>query len=158
MSQSQTPRADLVFAVVLTGFGGASLFESWRMPRLENLGINPLSAPGLTPGVISLVLVILGVMLLVRSRGAFTGRRGEAEGGWGRLIIALALCLAFALGLLGHLPFPAATAIFVFVFVLVFTLRRTAPVRAIIMAAALAVATAAAVTFLFQEIFLVQLP
>ena len=158
MSHSQTPRADLVFAVVLTGFGGASLFESWRMPRLENLGINPLSAPGLTPGVIALVLVILGVMLLARSLRAFSAARGEAEGGWGQLLIALALCLAYALGLLGHVPFPIATAIFVFVFVLVFTLRRMGPLRTIAMAAALAVGTAAAVTFLFQEIFLVQLP
>ena len=71
MSESQSPRADLVFSVVLTLVGAATLFESWRMPRLENLGINPLSAPGVTPALLGAVLTVLGLMLLGRSLGAF---------------------------------------------------------------------------------------
>lgn len=158
MSASQSPRADLYFSVVLTLVGGAAVFESWRMPRLENLGIDPLTAPGVTPALVGGVLTLLGLMLFVRSLSSFGAARAEPQRGWGRLVVTLALCLAYALGLVGRVPFWLATALFVGVFVLVFTWDRAHALRRIAIAVGLAVATAAAVTYLFQSIFLVRLP
>ena len=158
MSVSQSPRADLYFSVVLTLLGGATVFESWRMPRLENLGIDPLTAPGVTPALIGAVLTVLGLALLVRSLANRGGERPTPEQGWGRLLVTLVLCLAYAVGLVGWLPFWLATAIFVAVFVALFTFDRTRPLRPLAMAVALAVVTAAAVTYLFEDIFLVRLP
>ncbi len=158
MSASQSPRADLYFSVVLTLVGAAAVFESWRMPRLENLGIDPLTAPGVTPALVGGVLTLLGLMLFVRSLAAVGAARPAAEGGWGRFAVTLGLCLAYALGLVGRVPFWLATALFVAVFVLVFTWDRARALRRIAIAVGLAVATAAAVTYLFQSIFLVRLP
>ena len=129
------------------------------MPRLADLGVHPMSAPGLTPGVLGLVLACLGLVLLVQSARspAPNAEEGGGEGGWGRLAVTLAFCFAYAAVLLGRVPFWLATALFVGVFVLTFTFGRS-KARALGMAAALAVATAASVTFLFQQVFLVQLP
>ena len=63
-----TPRrADLIFSALLTALALAVVVESWRMPRLAELGVHPMSAPGLTPGLIGLVLAALGMALLLRS-------------------------------------------------------------------------------------------
>lgn len=158
---SSTPRADLWFSLVLTLFGVAAMVESWRMPRLAELGINPLSAPGLTPGLLALVLTGLGVALLVRSlravrAGAVAAPR--AEGSWGRLALALVLCLLYALVLVGTLPFMVATGLFVFAFTVLFSWTGRRPAATIAGAALLAVAVAVAVTLLFERVFLVRLP
>ena len=158
MSASQSPRADLYFSVVLTLVGGATVFEAWRMPRLENLGINPLTAPGVTPALVGAVLTLLGLALFARSVASRGAGPGAPECGWGRLLVTLALCLVYAVGLVGWLPFWLATAIFVAVFVALFTFDRTRPLRPLVMAVGLAVVTSAAVTFLFEDIFLVRLP
>lgn len=160
MSASQSPRADLYFSVALTLLGGATVFESWRMPRLENLGINPLTAPGLTPGFLGVVLTVLGFILFVRTVRAPAGAAtaGTPEMGWARLGLTLALCLIYAVGLVGRIPFWAATALFMVVFIAVFTFDRARALRSTAIAVILAIATAAAVTILFQDIFLVRLP
>ena len=147
--------ADFWFALILTAFGGAVVVESWRMPRLAELGVNPMSAPGLTPGLLGVVLAGLGLALLLRSALA-APPPAAAEGGWDRLALTLALCLVYALGLLGRVPFWLATALFVGAFALTFTWRGGG--RAVLLAALLASGTAAVVSTLFQEVFLVRLP
>jgi putative tricarboxylic transport membrane protein len=72
------------------------------------------------------------------------------------------LVLLYTLGLVGLVPFWAATAVFVFAFVLVFEVVLASPRRAlgqsIPWAAGLAIVTAAAVTLVFERGFLVRLP
>ena len=147
--------ADFWFALLLTVFGAAVVVESWRMPRLGDLGVDPMSAPGLTPGLLGVVLTGLGLVLLLRRTR--TPRRGDGEGGWGRLAITAVLCLAYAAVLLGRVPFWFATALFVGAFALTFTWSGPKP-RVVLVAAALALAVALAVSALFQDVFLVRLP
>jgi hypothetical protein len=159
---SETPRADFWFSIAVTVLGVAVVAESLRMPRLENLGVHPMSAPGLTPGLIGLVLAGLGAALFLRTlrvRAAATAASAESEAGGGRrLAISMALCLIYAIVLLGWLPFWLATGVFVFAFVLTFTWQRRAAARLAATAAALAISVAAAVTLLFERVFLVHLP
>ncbi len=158
---SKTPRADLWFSLVIIALAVAVVIESWRMPRFANLGIHPMSVPGLTPGALGAALGILGMALFLRSlrgRKVATATDPTAAEGWLRLASTLAFCLLYAVGLLGWLPFWLATAIFVFAFVLAFTWRARAAVRAILTAGCLAIATSAAVTLLFERVFLVRLP
>ena len=158
-------RADLVFAVLLTALALWVLAESWRMPRLAELGVHPMSAPGLTPGLIALVLAGLGLSLLWRSlRNAPAnpdvpaGPAGAGNTVWHRALLALVLCLVYALGLLGRLPFMWATGLFVFGFVAAFAFERRRPARGLIGAALMAVAVSVSVGLLFEQLFLVRLP
>ncbi len=165
---SETPRADFWFSVAITVLGLGVVAESLRMPRLENLGVHPMSAPGLTPGLIGFVLAGLGVALFLRSLRARTAATsaaapreagaGEAATGGRRLLISLVLCLIYAMVLLGQLPFWLATALFVFAFVLIFTWQRRKAAQLAATAAVLAIVVAAAVTLLFEQVFLVRLP
>lgn len=164
-------RADFLFSLVLIVIGVATVVESWRMPRFENLGVEPMTAPGLTPGVLGLVLGLLGFVLLYRAVAAGGWRRAgpaaaeqavERRDAFRRVGLTLLLTLGFAGFLVGRMPFWLATAIFVFLFVALFEWRRGDGWRRhlarLAVALALAVATALAVTYLFEEVFLVRLP
>lgn len=164
-------RADLVTAVLLVCFGLGVVEEAWRMPRLEERQINPLTVPGLVPGLLGAVLAVMGAILLVRSvyaGGLRAGPGGDAadgdaeRGSWPRTLLTAVLCLVYAAGLVGHVDFRVATALFVFAFVVVFEWTPgAAPIRrgrAIAVAAVLAVLVALAVALVFQELFLVRLP
>lgn len=156
-------RVDLIFAILLTAFALWVLVESWRMPRLAELGVHPMSAPGLTPGLLALILVGLGLALLwrsLRAPAASATREIEATGNtqWSRALLALGLCLVYALGLLGNLPFQWATGLFVFAFVTAFGFDRGRPLRSVSGAALMAFAVAVSVSLLFEQVFLVRLP
>jgi putative tricarboxylic transport membrane protein len=157
-------RADLWFAILLTALSVVVVVESWRMPRLGHLGVHPMSAPGLTPGLIGVVLFGLGLALLVRSLRARAAAvaavpPGAAAGPtlWSRALLALVLCLVYAPGLLGRLPFMWATGLFVFAFVAVFSFERARALRTLGGAAAMALAVAVSISLLFEKLFLVRL-
>ena len=80
-----------------------------------------------------------------------------------RFLLAAVLCVAYAAGLVGRgPPFWLATAVFVFVVILAFRWAELKAdgrlARGAAVAAACAIGTAAAVTLVFQELFLVRLP
>lgn len=132
---------------------------SWTMDRLERYGAALYSAPGLVPGLLGMVLLVLGVLLGVRALREGALRSGSADPslrqGWGGAALVLALCFGYAVGLVGHAPFWLATFLFVTAFVAVFeypSLRRmaTAPLYG--------AGTSFLVTTLFEAVFLVRLP
>lgn len=144
--------------------------ESYNMPRLEERSINPWTAPGLVPGMLGIIIAVLGAAMALRS--IYAGAIGapaavdpdaaETRSGWARFILCLALCLCYALVLVGHAPFWLATGLFVFTFVAAFEWRREDDRRAragkLAIAVALAAAAALAIPFLFEKLFLVRLP
>lgn len=177
-------RVDLWFSLVLITVGVGAGYEAWRMPRLTELGVHPMTVPGLTPGVIAAIIVLLGIVLLLRSLRSLTSirpvdaapaavarpesaatsglddaARADAAGGWHRVGITLALTLGYAGVLVGRMPFWLATACFVFAFVLLFEAHggRGWPAR-IGTALGLAAAVALSVTWVFESVFLVRLP
>lgn len=140
---------------------------SWKMDRLTHLQATIHTAPGLVPGLLGLAIAIMGLLLILRSvrAGALAQAHIPAfspREHW-RLLTALALCLAFALGLLGSgLPFWLASAIFIAVFVFVFQFgdRKAAGTlaRGALFAAAFGLICGGAIHYAFQELFLVRLP
>ncbi len=164
-------RADLVTAAVLLSLGLFVVAEAWRMPRLEERQINPLTVPGIVPGLLGLVLVAMASVLLIRSirAGGLRSRSdteeaaGEGDGSsWRRLGLTAALCLAYAAGLVGHVDFRLATGLFVFAFVALFEWNPGQSLirhgRTVGWAAVQAALVALAVAVVFQELFLVRLP
>jgi hypothetical protein len=161
-------RADLIAAVFLILLGAMILYGSWTMPRLEQRHVHPLTVPGLVPGLLSLALIVCGAVLALRSVRSATGGGWQefwaslnSQGSW-RVLAVLALVLVYTLGLVGSLPFWAATALFVFAFVAIFELWITPKPRPMLPSLAwslgLAVVTSAAVTYVFERLFLVRLP
>ena len=147
--------------------GLAISFESWRMPRLEEQGINPYTIPGLVPGLLGLILAALGVALALRRAPVTTGPALEGnEGGvtepW-RVGLAFLLCLGFGAGALGSgLPFWLNAGVFIFLAISLFEWpeHREAGTRryGLTRAALVAVGGSAAITLVFQQVFLVRLP
>jgi hypothetical protein len=159
-------RVELVSGVGWIVAGAAIVYGSWTMDRLENLGINPYTAPGLVPGVLGAVIALCGLLMATR---AVRTRRvvGVAIASEpilnGRAALALALCLGFGLGLVGHgPPFWIAAAVFIVLSTFLFQLperRRDGTIwRGLLTAAVIGLAASLVITIVFQEFFLVRLP
>src|SRR5262245_20889526 len=111
-------RSDLAQAVFWLAIGGLIFYGSWTMDRLEKVGVQPYSAPGLLPGILGVFIALLGAAMLVRSLRAGALRAAPHAGApsieWRRIVLPLGLCVAFAAGLVGHgLPFWLAAWMFV---------------------------------------------
>jgi hypothetical protein len=163
-----TARADFWSALGWMALGAAIVVGAWRMDRLERLHINPYTAPGLVPGLLGAGLTLMGAILLVRSARAGGSRRASPSAEatplpWGRLALAVTLCLGFAAGLLGRgFPFWLTSGVFVFVTALAFDWPRRRDQgeigRGTLVALAVAAGAAAGITLVFQDVFLVRLP
>ena len=163
-------KADFVTALLLVALGMAVVVESLRMPRFEHLNISPYTVPGLVPGALGAVILVLGAALLLRATRAGGWRLAGATetGGWSsdpgvrRLLLAVALCLGYAAGLVGRLPFWLAIFLFVTGFVVLFewpmAWARAERARRLVFALLFGAVVALVVTLVFQKIFLVRLP
>jgi putative tricarboxylic transport membrane protein len=164
-------KADFVTGLMLVALGIATLVESLRMPRFVELNVNPYTVPGLVPGALGAIILALGAVLFLRAARAGDWRLAERapdavpwSGGSGvrRVLLSIALCLAYAAGLVGRLPFWLATFLFVAAFVILFewplAADRSDRTRRVLWPVLLAAAISAATSFVFQEIFLVRLP
>lgn len=163
---------DLGVALVWALAGALIAIAAWRMDRLTHQGINPWSAPGLLPGVVGGLMVILAACLALRRPAAAAavdrGSDGEPDAGtpassaW-RTVTAAALCIAFAgFGTGRGLPFAAVAATFIFVFTTVFSWSQwqagTRQARGLALTLVIAVIAAQAIAWLFEQVFLVRLP
>jgi hypothetical protein len=167
-----SPRADFVSAFVWMAFGLAVVIASWRMERMESQGGTLYTAPGLVPGILGVIMALLGVVLAVRAARAGGHRLGAtswvpspaARTAMMRAGVVLVMGLVYAAGMVGRggIPFWLATFVFVTSFVLLFDLRQRAEKgemgRGIVVAIAVGAGTALLVSYVFQELFLVRLP
>ena len=83
-----TARGDLTDAACWIALGIAILVGSITMDRLEQQHINPYTVPGLLPGLLGIMMIVLGGILALRSmrRGALhLGALALAYGGLARL-------------------------------------------------------------------------
>jgi hypothetical protein len=148
-------RAELRQSLGWAALGAAILIASLRMDRLESQGIDPHTVPGLLPGLLGIVMLLLAGLLALRSwrRGALAADLSQAP------------AFDAAVVLVGHgLPFWAAAALFVSVAIMSLQapLRRAASrrlgLRDIAIAIVIGLAAGGAITLVFQQIFLVRLP
>ena len=165
------PRKDLYDGVGWVALGVAILIASLLMDRLEQQHINPYTVPGLLPGLLGLLMILLGGILALRSwrRGALTSPlpapTADDREQRRRIWIVVALCLGYAVVLVGHgLPFWLASAIYVSVSILILRRisrdeneRRLTP-RAWLKAIVIGLASGVITSYVFQELFLVRMP
>jgi len=163
-------QADRVTAVVLLMLGLAMLAGGWTMERLEFRRIHPASIPGLVPMILGGLLALCAVLLWHSARPDAAGRTTARQtapfltgGSWSRLALTAALAVVYAIGLIGWLPFTAATFAFVFAFAAVFSWpggagRWRAQIKTLLSALVLGVCVAFGTALLFEHLFLVRLP
>ena len=157
-------QADRVAAVVFLALGLAMLAGGWTMDRLEARRIHPASIPGLVPMILGGLMALCAVLqwAAASKEAARDAAPFLVDGSWSRLALTGGTCLAYALLLVGWLPFLWSTFVFVTVFALVFSwpegpdLRARA--KAVLSAVVLGMGIAFGTATLFAEVFLVRLP
>jgi hypothetical protein len=166
-----SPRADLKDAIAWMVFGIAVLVGSLTMDRLEQQNINPVTVPGLLPGLLGIAMILLGGVMGVRSlrlgglgqrQSARTPHQREAAR---RVWIAIALCCGYAVVLVGHgIPFWIASSIYVTVSILVFRRMSNDPAerrlgaRAWTQSLVIGVLSSVITWLVFEQVFLVRMP
>lgn len=168
-----TPRADLHDAAGWVIFGLAIIIVSWNMSRLEDQHINPLTIPGLVPGLLGAGMVIVGTILGIRSwerhrresihTAAVVDRHARLRRK--RVLATIILCCGYSIVLIGHgLPFWLASSIYVTGSILVLGRLHIDPnrhpinLRAINHALLIGVGSSVVVWLVFERLFLVRLP
>ena len=165
------PKADFITSIVLLVFSITVVWMSIEMPRLENRNVNPLTVPGIVPGFLGVVIGIFALILLERSirhQGYRLGLSGEKVGVFCRkdsslrMFGTIALGLFYAWGLIGRVPYPVSTFLFVFLFIVIFEYaREDTKVRKrkkILIAAVMSLLVSGIVSAVFRYLFLVKLP
>ena len=169
--QHAAPRSDLKDAAGWLALGVATVIGSFTMDRLESQNINPVTVPGLLPGLLGLAMILLGSVLGLRSwrRGAFTqavpARTADDREQFRRVATAIALCIGYGVVLVGHgIPFWLASSIYVTASILIFRRlsrdphERRLDARAWIKALVIGVASSVITWAVFEQVFLVRLP
>ena len=166
-----SPRSDFKDAIGWIVLGVAVLVGSLTMDRLANQNINPVTVPGLLPGLLGIAMILLGGVMAMRSVGqgalhervpaATPHQREERRRVW----IAVALCVGYGVVLVGHgLPFWLASSIYVVAAILIF--RRLSPdaaerrlgLRSWITALVIGVSASVITWLVFEKLFLVRMP
>lgn len=165
------PRSDLKDAIGWIAFGIAVLVGSITMDRLEQQNINPVTVPGLLPGLLGIALILLGGAMAVRSvrQGALAqplpAASPEQREIRKRVGIAIALCCGYGIVLVGHgIPFWIASTVYVAGSILVFRRlsrdpdERRLSARAWFHALLIGVLSSVITWLVFEKVFLVRLP
>ena len=163
-------KKDFIASIVLIAFSLSVIVSSYTMPRLERRGIDPFSAPGVVPGMIGCILLVLALILFVRSvwHGGYriltpAGREERVHQGAAlRVLLTLALSLLYAIGLLGRVDYTIGTLLYIFAFIVLFEYRPSVPpgrqLKVIGYALLQALISSLLITLVFRELFLVDLP
>jgi putative tricarboxylic transport membrane protein len=160
-------RADILIGFIVFLFGAAVLAGALAMPRFEHRSADPLTVPGIAPGLLGAIILVLGGLLALRGirrtgTESALGITRWPQGSVRRTLFTLAALLVYGFGLFGNLPFIPATILFVFAFTVGVELMRedrsiSLPVT-LIGAALLAGASGFVIWLVFSKIFLIQLP
>jgi hypothetical protein len=158
---AHTARSDLLGGAGWVVFGSLIVAESLRMDRFTQMGATLYTMPGFVPGMIGVVLILLGALLCLRGwrkrQNGLAQQPGEPLFNQ-RIVITLALSLVYAIGLIGRVHFVLATTLFVGAFVWMFTPEEVPRRKRAVVAALAGVIAALVVFFVFEDLFLVRLP
>ncbi len=166
-SDGTSPRADLWGGIVWIAIGLLIFWGSWVMDRLPHFHIQFYTVPGLLPGILGLMIALMGVILLGRAirAGALDSvapRQFDPAAHW-RFAFTLGWSVFYAMVVVaGMLPFWLSTAFYIAVFVLVFQYeeRRASGqlLRGLAVALVHGLLSGLIIHYVFEDLFLVRLP
>ncbi len=166
--------ADRITGTLLFVLGVSMLVGGYTMDRLEIRQIHPASIPGLVPMALGVAMSLCAVLLILSTRrklpqdnittnDTLNTKGADKSGSYRNLGVTALLCVIYAAGLVGRIPFVAATALFIFAYSVYFlwpnqTENNLAKLRIALLCAAYASLFAIAISVLFRYGFLVRLP
>jgi len=155
-------RADLVTGACVAALGVVVVVLALQMPDFAERGVNPLTAPGIFPGVIGMVLTVCGAVLVARSwRSPGEGERRSVDWQAVRRVLGALAIMAAAVAAVGRVDFRllvgAVTLAFT-VFFLEWKIPRGRLVPRLVAVAVTVALVAYAIPTLFEQVFLVRLP
>jgi Ca2+/Na+ antiporter len=173
-------RADLVIGFILVAFGTLVVSEAAKMPRYASIGANPVTVPGLVPGILGGIIALLGLIMAFRAvvalrAGAHANGSPDHTAVFGveakveeapssyvpeppqasrnRFVAMLTMSLAFAAVALGRIPFWLAAFLFVFVTITLLELPRFSSAREAAVRLAFALVIAGGVAWAVPYVF-----
>lgn len=171
MEDRNMPKADFVTAIILMAFGAWIVVHAIHMPRFKEFGANPFSVPGIVPGILGTIIMVLSLMVFIRSirrKGYRLGINGAVvrstlrDPSFKRMAVTCLICVTYGLGMVGYINYYLATFLYVFMFLILFQLNRSKSIlvqhRMIIGALTQSTLVAGAVGAVFRYLFLVDLP
>ncbi len=171
MREQLMPKADFITSILLIIFSLAIVIISIRMPRMEELGANPYSAPGIVPGFLGIIIFMLSLTLCIKSflKNGYkidlhkkTIRAFFQDQATIRVLLTLLISIIYGVGLLGNIPYILATFLYVAAFIMFFEYRQDQPIhsqkKTVIFAILQAILVTASVAAVFRYLFLVNLP
>jgi len=171
MKQENMPKADFVVSILLMCFGVWIVIHSLQMPRFKELAADPMSVPGIVPGILGTVIIILSLIVFIRSlarKGYRLGLNRQTLNNFlldtslQRMLLTIFICIVYGILLVGRLNYYVATFIFVLIFLILFQFRRsedsTARAKLLTLGVLQALLTAGIVGAVFRYLFLVDLP
>jgi hypothetical protein len=171
MKQENMPKADFVVSILLMAFGVWIVIHSLEMPRFKELDADPLSVPGIVPGLLGTVIFILSLVVFIRSlfrKGYQLGLNRQTlknffqDTSAQRMLLTIFICIVYGIFMIGRINYYPATFIFVLVFIILFQFRvgqgGITRGKMLMFAALQAVLAAGIVGAVFRYLFLVDLP
>ena len=168
---SRMNKADLWTGLVFLVFGLVVFYASWDMPRLEHRGVRIYAIPGLVPMALGAGLALCGFLLALRAFRLGALQKLPADHNFKtllldfesiRVLVLVALIVAYTLILVGWLPYWSATALFVLVTIVMYEhVLKDDPIplkRSLLWASVQALIVAIAISMIFERGFLVRLP
>jgi Ca2+/Na+ antiporter len=173
-------RSDLIIGLILLAFGLFVVSESASMPRYANIGANPVTVPGLVPGILGGIVAFLGLIMALRAlialrAGAQQTASPDQTEVFGveakvdqappsyvpepthasrrRLVTMFVMSLLFAGVAVGRLEFWLATFLFVFITIVLLELPRFRGARDAAVRLALALVVAGGVAWAIPYVF-----
>jgi hypothetical protein len=173
-------RSDLIIGIILAAFGALVVRESLVMPRYANIGADPVTAPGLVPGLLGGIIALLGSIMVIRAllalRASARAPSGPAlaqasgvdpavdpaapsyvvespHAGRNRFATILVTGLLFAAVAVSRMPFWLATFLFVFVAVALLELQRYGGGRSVWLRLVVALVIAAGTAWAVTYVF-----
>ena len=171
MKPENMPKADFVVSILLMCFAIWVVVHSLQMPRFQELGADPLSVPGIVPGIIGSIIFLLSLTVFIRAIRRNGYRLGISrrsltdfirDAGIRRMLLTTFICMVYGLAMIGNMNYYLATFLFVLFFLLLFQFRpgesATAGRKLLLYSVVQAALTAGIVGAVFRYLFLVDLP
>ncbi|MBN1186121.1 MAG: tripartite tricarboxylate transporter TctB family protein [Bacteroidales bacterium] len=163
-------KADFVTSLFLIVLAISIILVSFQMPTFVDVGAHPLSAPGIVPSMLGVIIGIFGFILLIRSilHKGFTIKFSIKDiviffrnASIQRLIITLFWSILYVI-LLGKMNYFLLTFLFITFFIMSFEIKffkkSIDNKKAIINALFIGIFISTVITLVFRYLFLVNLP